>query len=73
VTIRSTSQAKSMSTCEGGSVLVIVIDPTLRAMTLYDTASEGSCAAGDTLRHAGLPALELPLARFFAMALDLPT
>lgn len=57
----------------GGSDLVIVIDPATRTMRSHDEIRTWDFGAGDTLRHARLPAFELALEPFFARALDLPT
>ncbi len=56
----------------GGSALVIVVDPKQRRVTLSDASGATTFAADATVRHAALPDFELPLAPFFATALDLP-
>ncbi len=54
-----------------GSALVIVVDPKARTMTVHEPPlSSTTFSSNDTLHHAALTDFELPLAPFFARALD---
>ena len=57
----------------GGSLLVIIVDPASRSMTLHDIGAVTALGERDTLRHPALPEFELALGDLFASALDLPT
>lgn len=56
----------------GGCALAIVVDPVARTIALHDTTSSTLLPEGDVLRHSALPGFNLPIAIFFADALNLP-
>ena len=56
----------------GGSLVVIVVDPKQRRITLHDVATTKTFAVGETLAHGFLVGLEIELDPFFATALDRP-
>jgi len=52
----------------GGALLVVVVDPERREMTLHDARGARTLRGDDVLTHPSLPGFALPLPEFFAEA-----